>query len=70
MTTVEEHVNSLETYGVTVIEKAISDDLVDRCRKNIIDYFNDKDNWCLVNFMQHIALLNGWRSYRNILDKS
>ena len=32
MTTVEEHVNSLETYGVTVIEKAISDDLVDRCR--------------------------------------
>ena len=47
MTTVEEHVNSLETYCVTVIEKAISDDLVDRCRKNIIDYFNDKDNWCL-----------------------
>jgi len=46
MTTVEEHVNSLKTYGVTVIEKAISEDLVERCKKSIFDYFSDKNNWC------------------------
>ena len=47
MKAIEEHVNSLREYGVTVVENALSDELVGRCRENIIDYFSNKDNWCL-----------------------
>ncbi len=44
---VQEHVVSLKEYGVTVIENALSDDLVEMCKNNILDYFSNKDNWCL-----------------------
>ena len=32
MTTIKEHVDALLGYGVTVVENALSDDLVEKCK--------------------------------------
>jgi len=41
---INEHANNLKDYGITVIDNALSNDCVERCRKTIIKYFNDKNN--------------------------
>ena len=44
MIDVNESANNLKEYGITVLENALPIEYVERCKKTIVDYFENKDN--------------------------
>ena len=42
--TIEQQAQSLKEYGVLVLENALSEDYVERCKNDIFDYFSNLDN--------------------------
>ena len=44
--TIQDHVNALNEYGVTVVENAIPLNIVEEIKNTITTHFSDKENWC------------------------
>ena len=44
--TIQEHVDALNIYGVTVVENVIPQHIVEEIKSTVTNYFKDKNNWC------------------------
>ena len=42
--TIQQHASDLKEYGVTVLPNVLSEDFINRCKDNILNYFNDETN--------------------------
>tara|TARA_R110002012_G_scaffold100670_2_gene239412 strand:- start:13865 stop:14707 length:843 start_codon:yes stop_codon:yes gene_type:complete len=44
--TINEHIQALNEYGVTVVENVIPHEMVNKIKNTIVTHFDDKDNLC------------------------